>query len=85
MSADEMTLVSRRYRARIESILTPEQLAQFDAYQRRVQAAIARRDDSPVLPTTGEQAVLDELATDIQAAALRKQLDILLRIEIPPQ
>jgi hypothetical protein len=85
MSADEMTLVSRRYRERIERILTPEQLGRFDAYQRRVQAAIARRDASPVLPTTGEQAVLDELAADTQAASLRKQLDILLRIEIPPQ
>jgi hypothetical protein len=85
MSADEIALVSRRYRERIESILTPEQLARFDAYERRVQAAITRRDTTPVFPTPDEQAVLDELAADMQAATLRKQLDILLRIEIPPQ
>jgi hypothetical protein len=85
MSADEMTLVSCRYRARIEHLLTPEQLARFDAYEQRVQAALAHHDATPVLPTADEQAVLDELAADTQAASLRKQLDILLRIEIPPQ
>jgi hypothetical protein len=85
MSADEMTTLSRRYRERIEAILTPEHLARFDAYQQRVQVAIARRDASPIAPTPGEQAVLDDIAADTQAAALRKQLDILLRIEIPPQ
>ena len=85
MSADEMTLVSRRYRERIESILTSEQLARFDAYEQRVQAALARHDAAAVLPTADEQTVLDELAADTQAASLRKQLDILLRIEIPPQ
>ncbi|MFL5807048.1 MAG: hypothetical protein ACJ8CR_35625 [Roseiflexaceae bacterium] len=85
MSADEILVISQRYRERIESILTPQQLTRFDAYQQRVQAAIARRDATPVLPTSDEQAVLDELAADMQAATLRKQLDILLRIEIPPQ
>jgi hypothetical protein len=85
MSANEVALVSHRYRERIEAFLTPERLALFDAYEQRVQAAIARRDATPVLPTLDEQAVLDELAADMQAAALRKQLDILLRIEIPPQ
>jgi hypothetical protein len=60
-------------------------MAPFDVYEQRVQAAITRRDITPVLPTPDEQAVLDELAADRQATALRKQLDILLRIEIPPQ
>ena len=54
MSADEMTLVSRHYRERIESILTPEQLARFDAYEQRVQVALARRDATPVFPTLDE-------------------------------
>jgi hypothetical protein len=85
MSANEIALVSRRYRERIESILTPEQLARFDAYEQRVQVTLARHDATPVLPNAHEQAVLDELAADTQAASLRKQLDILLRIEIPPQ
>ena len=85
MSADEIASVSQRYRERIETILTPQGLAHFDAYHQRLQAALARRDATPVLPTPDEQVVLDELAMDTQAAALRKQLDILLRIEILPQ
>jgi hypothetical protein len=85
MSADEIAIVSQRYRERIEAILTQQGLAHFDAYHQRLQAALASRDATPIPPTPDEQAVLDEIAMDTQAAALRKQLDILLRIEIPPQ
>jgi hypothetical protein len=85
MSAHEITTVSQQYRKRVEAILTPDELALFDAYQQRVQAAITRRDTSPVAVTPDEQTVLDKLAADTQAAALHKQLDVLLRIEMPPQ
>jgi hypothetical protein len=85
MSANEIATVSQQYRKRIAAILTPDELARFDAYQQRVQAAIARRDTAPVALTPDEQVVLDKIAADTQAAALHKQLDVLLRIEIPPQ
>lgn len=85
MSADEITTVTQHYRKRVEAILTPNELARYDAYQRRVQAAIARRDTAPVALAPDEQAVLDKLAADMQAAALHKQLDVLLGIEKPPQ
>jgi hypothetical protein len=85
MTAHEITTVSQQYRKRVEAILTLDELAHFDAYQQRVQAAIARRDTAPVALTSDEQAVLDKLAADTQAAALHKQLDVLLRIEMPPQ
>ena len=85
MSADEIATVTEQYRKRVEAILAPDELARYDAYQRRVQAAIARRDTAPVALHSGEQAVLDKLAADTQAAALHKQLDVLIRIEKPPQ
>ncbi len=85
MSAHEIAMLSQRYRNRVQAILTPEELALFDAYHQRVEAAIERRDTRPVAPTPGEQAVLGKIAADAEAAALHKQLDILLRIEIPPQ
>jgi hypothetical protein len=85
MSAREIATVSQRYRKRIAAILSPDELARFDTYERRVQAAITRRDTAPVKPTSDEQAVLDKIAADTQAAALHKQLDVLLRITTPPQ
>jgi hypothetical protein len=85
MSTNEIATVTQQYRKRVEAILTPRELARFDTYQRRVQAAIARRDTAPVALTTEEQAVLDKLAADTEASALHKQLDVLLRIEMPPQ
>lgn len=85
MSGKEIAAVSQRYRKRVEAVLTPDELARFDAYQQRVQAAIAQRDTAPIALTTDEQAVLDKIAADTQAAALHKQLDVLLRIEMPAQ
>jgi hypothetical protein len=85
MSANEIAIVSQQYRRRLEAILTPVQLASFDAYQQRLQDAIARRDSAPVGATPDEQAVLDAVALDTEAETLRKQLDILLRITTPPQ
>jgi hypothetical protein len=85
MTTNEIAAVSHRFRERIATMLSPEELARFDAYQQRVQAAIARRDTAPLALTPDEQAVLNKIAADTQAAALHKQLDILLRIETPPQ
>jgi hypothetical protein len=85
MSGHEIATVSQQYRKRVEAILTANELARFDAYDRRMQAAIARRDTAPVAATPDEQAVLDKIAADTEAAALHKQLDVLLRLEIPPQ
>jgi hypothetical protein len=85
MSANEIATVTQQYRNRIEAILTPDELACFDAYQQHVQCAIARRDSGPVALAPDEQAVLDKIAADTQAMALRTQLNVLLRIEIPPQ
>ena len=85
MTAQEIAAVSRRFRERVEALLSPQELSRFDAYQRRVAAAAAAHDAAPIAPTAEEQAVLDRLAEDTQAAVLRKQLDVLLRIETLPQ
>lgn len=85
MSANEIALVAQQYRARLEAILTPEQLERFDAYERRIQAAIEQRDSRPVEPTPEEQALLDMIAADTEAAALQARLDIVLRIRTSRQ
>jgi hypothetical protein len=85
MTSNEIAAVAQQYRQRIEAILAPDELACFDTYEQRVRAAAARRDAAPMDLTSGEQAVLDKIAADLQAAALQKQLNILLRIETPPQ
>ena len=85
MSADEIALVAQQYRARLETIFTPEQLSRFDAYERRIQAAIERRDSAPVEPAPEEQALLDAIAADTEAAALQARLDIVLRIRTSRQ
>jgi hypothetical protein len=85
MSANEIAAVTQQYQERVAAILSPAELAQFHAYEQRVQDAIARRDTAPVAATPQEQAALDRVAADQQAAVLRQQLDILLRIATPPQ
>ncbi len=42
MSANEIAKVSEQYRGRLAAILTPDQLACFEAYQQRVEVAIAQ-------------------------------------------
>jgi hypothetical protein len=78
MTARELTTAYQRWRDRIEDILTPEQLALYDAYHQRLMRV-------PVVPTPDEQAVLDVIEADQQATALDRQLEILLRIQTPPQ
>jgi hypothetical protein len=85
MTADEIATVERQFRQRVHVILTPGELACYDSYQQRVQHAIDRRDLRPVAATPPEQAVLDVIANDIEAAALHKQLLVLLRVETLPQ
>jgi len=85
MSANEIVAVTRQYRERIIAILTPDEVADYDAYEQRVQAQIEARDLEPIEPTPVEHAVLTKIAADAQAAALHKQLMVLLRIETLPQ
>jgi hypothetical protein len=85
MSASEIATVSRQFHERIAAILSPEALAHYEAYQRRLRAASARHDAAPVVPTPEEQAALDAIEADMRAAALQKELRVLLRIETLPQ
>lgn len=85
MSANEITTVTRQYRERVAAILSPGEQAAFDAYQQRIEQSITRRATAPVVPSPEEQAALDTIAADMQAAALRTQLDMLLRLDTPPQ
>ena len=85
MSANEIAAVTHQYRARITALLTPDEIAQYDAYEQRIQTQINARDSGTTEPTPVEQAVLTKIAADAQAAALHKQLMVLLRIETLPQ
>jgi hypothetical protein len=85
MSATEIATITRQFRERVAAILAPADLAAFDAYQRRIEQSIARRATAPIEPSPEEQAALDAVAADTQAAALRTQLDVLLRLVTPPQ
>lgn len=85
MSAHEQTLVRKQLRERIEAVLSPSELADYDAYQQRLEASAEHHDSGPTQPTAEQQLVLDKLANDTQAAALHKQLMVLLRVETLPQ
>jgi hypothetical protein len=85
MSASEIATVSQHYRDRIAALLTPAELVAYDAYEQRVRATAEARDPGPIEPTPAEQATLDKIAADTQAAALHKQLMVLLRVETLPQ
>jgi hypothetical protein len=66
-------------------ILTPAELAIYDAYHQCIQDAIVRGDTAPVKMTSAEAAILDKVAHDTQAAALNKQYFVLIRVEKLPQ
>lgn len=85
MSEQEIEMASRQFHARVAAILSPEAFACYDVYQRRLREANARHDAAPVAPTPEEQAALDAIDADMQAAELRKRLRVLLRIETLPQ
>jgi len=85
MSACEIATVTRQYRERIIALLTPDEMADYDAFERRVAAQIDAHDLGLIEQTPAQQAVLAKIAADAQAAALHKQLMVLLRIETLPQ
>ena len=85
MSTCEIATVTRQYRERIIALLTPDEIADYDAYEQRVQAQIDARDLEPIERTPAEHAVLSKIAVDARAAALHKQLMVLLRLETLPQ
>ena len=85
MSTNEIAAVTHQYRERITALLTPDEIAQYDAYEQRIQTQINARDSGTTEQTLVEQAVLTKIAADAQAAALHKQLMVLLRIETLPQ
>lgn len=85
MTADEIALARQRYRARLEELLDPAQLALLDGFHRRIEAQVAAGDPAPTPMSAEERAVLDLIADDAQASGLRAQLDILTRVERPPQ
>jgi hypothetical protein len=85
MSENEIETASRQFHERVAVILSPEELARYEAYQQRLREASARHDAAPVVPTFEEQAVLDAIEADMQATELRKRLRVLLRIETLPQ
>lgn len=85
MSANEIVTVTRQYRQRIVDLLTPDEVADYDAYEQRVQAQIDARNAQPIETTPAEDMVLAKIAADERAAVLHKQLMVLLRIEKLPQ
>ena len=85
MSASEIATVTHQYRERITTLLTSDEVAQYDAYEQRLQEQIEVRPAEPIEQTPVEQALLAKIAADVQAAALHKQLMVLLRIETLPQ
>lgn len=85
MTANEIGLVRQRYRERLEELLSPAQLALHDGYLDRIEARIAAGDAAPVTMSLEEQAVFDLIAADMEASGLRAQLDILTRVDMPPQ
>jgi len=85
MTADEIALVRGRYRERLEELLTPAQLALYDGYHRRLEAKIRAGDTTTTPMRPDEQSVFDLIADDSAAAGLRAQLDILTRVDMPPQ
>lgn len=85
MTASEIDRVEGLLRERVEQLLSPEQLAQYDAYQRRLQAQIERHETDPLPRTPAEQAAYDLIDADPQAQGLRAQLDILTRVKVSRQ
>jgi hypothetical protein len=85
MSTNEILTVTRQYRECISALLTPDEMADYDAYEQRVQAQIDARDLEPIERTPAEQVILTKIATDTRAAALHRQLMVLLRLETLPQ
>lgn len=85
MTDNEIQAASQRYRARINMLLAPAEQALYDTYEQRVADSLTQNGAEPVTITPAEQAILDTIAADTEAAALYKQLMALLRVEHLPQ
>jgi hypothetical protein len=85
MTADEIAAATRHFRERVEALLSPAELACYDAYLRRLEASLTRSPAEPLRPTPDEQAALALIEGDSQARGLRAQLDILTRVDVSRQ
>ena len=85
MTSDEIHAAFERFMARVTAILTPDELAVYRAYLQRLEASLARQDPNPVAILPAEQAVLDTIAADTEASALRKAYSVLIGLEKLPQ
>lgn len=85
MTVDEIQASFERFMARVSAILTPDELAVYQAYRRRLEAVAAQHDPNPIAILPAEQAVLDIIAADTEAATLRKQYSVLIGLEKLPQ
>jgi hypothetical protein len=85
MTTDEIKAAYDRFMARVTAILTAEELAIYKAYWQRLEASVAQHDPRPVAILPAEQAVLDRIAADTEAAALRKAYSVLIGLEKLPQ
>jgi hypothetical protein len=85
MQPGEIQQVWQRYQARVDTILTPEEQACYERYQQRIRRSIDRADVTPIPVTDEEQATLDKIAADIEAAAIDRQFLALIRVAKLPQ
>jgi hypothetical protein len=85
MTTNEIRSSFERFLARVAAILTADELAIYRAYHQRLEASVARQDPNPVRIVPAEQAVLDKIAADAEAAALRKAYSVLIGLEKLPQ
>jgi precorrin-3B methylase len=81
----EIQQVWRRYRERVQAILTADELVCYEAYQQRIRRAIDRGDVAPIPVSEDEQRVLDKIAADIEATAIDRQFLTLIRVAKLPQ
>jgi hypothetical protein len=85
MTTDEIHAAAERFLARVTAILTPDELAAYRRYRRRLEQKIAERDPQALVIAPLEQAVLAKIEADTEAAALRKQYSVLIGLEKLPQ
>ena len=85
MQIGEIQRVRQRYRMRINTILTPDELWHYEQYQQRITRAIERGDIAAIPVSVEEQQVLDKIAADIEATAIDRQYLALIRVEKLPQ
>jgi hypothetical protein len=85
LTVDEIQAAFQRFMARLDVILTPDELALYQAYRQRLEAAVSQHDPDSIAIQPSEQAVLDTIAADTEATALRKAYSVLIGLEKLPQ